>query len=393
MTGQHTGHTRIRGNARYPLQPEDVTVAEVLKQAGYTTALIGKWGLGEAGSSGVPTKQGFDSFFGYLNQRHAHNYYPEFLWRNEEKSPLGNEVKRASPKPNDLGGVATKRVAYSHDLFVQEALEFIDRHTAGANNANNAPPFFLYLSLTIPHANNQAGKKGMEVPDLGRYRDKDWPEPQKGTAAMISRMDRDIGRIVARLKQRGIDRDTIVFFTSDNGPHREGGNDPDFFDSNGPLRGIKRDLYEGGIRVPAIVYWPGHIRAGSVSDQVGTFADFLPTAAALAGVAPPPPSNIDGVSLVPTLLGRRQDLTERFLYWEFHERGSKQAVRWRDWKAVRFYGGPPLELYNLATDVGERHNVAAEHPEIVKKIEDYLETARTPSEHWPLQKRRQRRRR
>ncbi|MCH8047131.1 MAG: sulfatase-like hydrolase/transferase, partial [Planctomycetes bacterium] len=217
MTGLHTGHCFIRGNGKDNLRPSDVTVAEVLKDAGYTTALCGKWGLGHEGSTGLPTRQGFDYFYGYLDQHHAHNYYPSFLVRNEKRVKLRNVV----PGEGKWGqGVATKKIDYSHDLIVEEALAFIDRR--------KDKPFFLYLALTIPHANNEAGRRGMEVPSYGQYADKDWPEPQKGIAAMISLMDRDIGRLMARLKQHGIDDDTIVMFTSDNGPHRQGGNNPDF---------------------------------------------------------------------------------------------------------------------------------------------------------------------
>jgi len=375
MTGQHTGHTRIRGNARYPLLPEDVTVAEVLKAtpgAGYKTALIGKWGLGEAGTTGVPNRQGFDYFFGYLNQRHAHNYYPTFLWRDEERIKLHNVV----PDEDEEGsGNSTNRVDYSHDLMAEEALKFIERSGGG--------PFFLYLAFTIPHANNEAKNKGMEVPDLGEFASEDWPDQEKAKAAMITRMDRDVGRLTASLKKLGIDDNTLVFFTSDNGPHREGGADPDFFDSNGPLRGIKRDLYEGGIRVPMIARWPKRIKAGAKSDQVWAHWDLLPTAAEIAGVKPP--ANIDGISMLNALLGRRQRNHE-FLYWEFHERGFSQAARMGDWKAVRKSPGSPLELYDLKNDLGEQNDVAVKHPEVVKKIEDYLKTARTESELWPIGK-------
>ena len=375
MTGQHTGHTRIRGNARYPLLPEDVTVAEVLKAtpgAGYKTALIGKWGLGEAGTTGVPNRQGFDYFFGYLNQRHAHNYYPTFLWRNEERIKLRNVV----PDEDEEGsGNSTNRVDYTHDLMAEEALKFIERNSGG--------PFFLYLAFTIPHANNEAKNKGMEVPDLGEFASEDWPDQEKAKAAMITRMDRDVGRLMASLKKLGIDEKTLVFFTSDNGPHREGGADPDFFDSNGPLRGIKRDLYEGGIRVPMIARWPKRIKGGAKSDQVWAHWDLLPTLAEIAGVKPP--ANIDGISMLNALLGRRQRNHE-FLYWEFHERGFSQAARMGDWKAVRKSPDSPLELYDLKNDLGEQNDVAAKHPEVVKKIEDYLRTARTESELWPIGK-------
>lgn len=373
MTGQHTGHTRIRGNARHPLLPEDLTVAEVLKSApgaGYKTALIGKWGLGEAGTTGVPNRQGFDYFFGYLNQRHAHNYYPTFLWRNEERIKLRNVV----PDEDEEGsGNSTNRVDYTHDLMAEESLRFIERNCGG--------PFFLYLAFTIPHANNEAKNKGMEVPDLGEFANKDWPDQEKAKAAMITRMDRDVGRLMALLKKLGIDDNTLVFFTSDNGPHREGGVEPDFFDSNGPLRGIKRDLYEGGIRVPMIARWPKRIKAGAKSDQVWAHWDFLPTLAEIVGVKAP--TNIDGISMFNALLGRRQRNHE-FLYWEFHERGFSQAARTGDWKAVRRSLDSPLELYDLKNDPGEQNDVAVKHPEVVKKIEDYLKTARTESELWPI---------
>jgi arylsulfatase A-like enzyme len=372
MTGQHTGHTRIRGNARHPLLPEDVTVAEALKSAAYKTALIGKWGLGEAGTTGVPNRQGFDYFFGYLNQRHAHNYYPTFLWRNEKRIDLRNLVPDEDAEGS---GVSTNRVDYAHDLMAEEALKFIE--------GNGGGPFFIYLAFTIPHANNEAKNKGMEVPDLGEFASEDWPDQEKAKAAMITRLDRDVGRLMALLKKLGIDDNTLVFFTSDNGPHREGGADPDFFDSNGPLRGIKRDLYEGGIRVPMIARWPKRIKAGAKSDQVWAHWDLLPTLAEVAGVKPP--ADIDGVSMFNALRGRRQRDHE-FLYWEFHERGFSQAARMGDWKAVRKSPDSPLELYDLKNDLGEQNDGAAKHPEIVKKIEYYLKTARTESELWPTKK-------
>jgi len=361
MTGLHTGHAYVRGNQRVPLPPEEVTVAEILKEAGYKTGIIGKWGLGEPGTTGIPNRQGFDYWFGYLNQGRAHNYYPEYLWKNEEKYFLE-------------GNQAGEKEQYSHDLFTREALDFVTRH--------KDRPFFLYLAYTIPHANNELGREtgdGMEVPSYEPYADEKWPTPQKGHAAMITRLDHDVGKLMALLKKLGIDDDTIVFFSSDNGPHREGGAKPEFFDSNGPLRGIKRDLYEGGIRVPKIVRWPGKIKAGGVSDQVWTFWDFLPTAAEIAGTKAP--SNIDGISMLPALIGKEQRSHE-FLYWEFHERGFTQAVRMGDWKAVQFVKQQRFELYNLKTDLGEKQNVADKHPDLVEKIEAYLKTARTKSDYW-----------
>ncbi len=367
MTGLHTGHARVRGNARVPLRPQDVTVAEVLKQAGYATGIVGKWGLGEADTTGVPNRQGFDEWFGYLNQRRAHNYYPEYLWRNEEKHVLE-------------GNRDGKKRQYSHDLFTREALNFIRRH--------RQQPFFLYLAYTIPHANNELGREtgnGMEVPSDRPYDTEPWPQQQKNYAAMVTRLDRHIGRLMALLKQLRIADDTIVFFTSDNGPHREGGADPTFFRSSGPLRGIKRDLYEGGIRVPMIVRWPGKIKPGTSSDHVWAFWDFLPTAAQLAGAEAPP--HIDGISIVPALL-RRQQRTHKFLYWEFHEGGFKQAVRMGNWKAVRLDPRDPIELYDLSRDIGETQDLADQHPDIVAQAEAILKNARTDSEKFPIRLRR-----
>jgi uncharacterized sulfatase len=377
MTGLHTGHTRVRGNEGaggecVALQPQDITVAELLKKGGYTTGVIGKWGLGEAGTTGIPNKKGFDYWFGYLNQRHAHNYYPEFLWRNEEKYYLtGNKLKEPSA---DGSGVSVRRNQYSHDLFTKEALVFIEH--------NRSKPFFLYLAYTIPHTNNEAGEKGMEVPDYGIYRDKNWPESEKGRAAMITRMDGDVGKILNLLKKLDIDEDTLVIFTSDNGPHKEGGTNPKFFNSSGRLRGIKRDLYEGGIRVPMVARWLGKIKSGSVSNHISAFWDLLPTCAELAGGSTP--KDIDGISMVPTLLGEPEKQKEhKFLYWEFHKQGGKQAVRTGDWKGVRIGNKGKLELYNLKTDISEKHNVAKEHLEIVARIERYLKTARVPSKYFP----------
>ena len=361
MTGMHTGHARIRGNARVPLEPGDVTVAEILKPAVYNTAIIGKWGLGNEGTAGVPNRHGFDEWFGYLDQVHAHNYYPEYLWRNQRQWQL-------------RGNADGRKGQYSHDLFTRAALNFI--------RINQKHPFFLYLAYTIPHANNELKDKGMEVPGDAPYSKEDWPQQEKNKAAMIARLDVDVGKILEKLKELKIDQDTILFFSSDNGPHKEGGVDPKFFQSSGPLRGIKRDLYEGGIRVPMIVRWPGRIKAGSTQDQVWAFWDFMPTAAELAGVKPP--KGIDGISVVPTLFGMKQTNQHDFLYWEFHERGFQQAVRAGDWKAIKPGTDKPLELYNLKTDPAERENVADQHPEVVAKMGAYLKIAWTESKDWPI---------
>jgi uncharacterized sulfatase len=378
MTGLHTGHCRVRGNGgatpvSQALRPQDVTAARLLQQAGYTTALVGKWGLGDVGAAevGLPNRQGFDYFYGYLNQTHAHNYYPTFLWRNEEKVLLRNVVP--DERPNGAG-VATDRLDYSPDLMLDEALAFIRRSKDG--------PFFLYFSPTLPHANNEAKNRGMEVPDYGPYAAMDWPDPQKGQAAMVTRLDSTVGRIMDLLKELGLDGKTLVIFTSDNGPHKEGGNDPNFNDSNGPLRGIKRVLYEGGIRVPFVARWPKTIKAGQVSDQAIWFADFLPTATAIAGIKPP--KDLDGISVLPALKGRTQaQLRQRTLYWEFHEGGFRNAVRQGDWKLINQGIGKPLELYNLKKDVGETTNLAQEKMDVVMRLARFLAESRTETPDWP----------
>jgi len=360
MTGQHTGHTRVRGNfavkggvgpqRRLPFRPEDVTVAECLKKAGYATAIVGKWGLGEPETDGIPNKQGFDFWFGYLNQRRAHSYYPDYLWRNTEKVAINQGGKRSD---------------YSHDLMTVEALDFVRRA--------KGKPFFLYWTTTIPHAK-------FEVPSLEPYADKPWPEPAKAYAAMVTRFDRDIGRLMALLEELGLDRDTVVFFCSDNGGY-PGGNARKMFDPQGPLRGNKGNLYEGGLRVPMIARWPGKIEAGAVSDQLWAFWDFLPTACELAGVASP--KDIDGISMLPALLGQKQAAQHEYLYWEYRTRGFAQAVRWGKWKGVRFGTEEPLALYDLEADLGEKTNVAAEHPDVVKRIEGFMAAAHVETEHWP----------
>jgi uncharacterized sulfatase len=375
----------VRGNAGPEiqlLQPDDLTIAEVLKDAGYTTGLVGKWGLGDEGNTGHPNDQGFDAFFGYLNQLHAHNYYPEFLWRNKEKVELKNVVQ---PAPRSYagftGGVASERIDYSHDLFAEEALQFIEK--------NQDTTFFLFLALTIPHANNEERHfdevHGLEVPDYEMYVDKDWSEEEKSFAAMVSRMDGDVGRVLDQLKELGIDENTFVVFSSDNGPHREGGHDPDFFNDNGPLRGIKRDVYEGGIRVPTIAWWPGTLTAGSETDHVSAFWDFFPTACEIVGTGIPGP--IDGISMYPLLTGQDQP-THEFLYWEFLEQGGKQAVRMGNWKGIKLdvkeNPEASIELYNVAEDIGETTNLAGQYPDIVEQMQKIMQEAHTPDEDWPL---------
>ena len=384
LTGFHTGHGWVRGNggaARgdIPLRPEDVTIAEVLRDAGYRTALIGKWGLGHVSTTGLPGRQGFDLAFGFLDQRHAHRQYTDHLYRNGERVAA------------NLTG------DYVNDLFTREAAAFIER--------DDQRPFFIYLNYTVPHAELRApddaiaafqGKypekpfsnpkadaqqtgAGPDTPSLG-YRSQ--PSPHAAFAAMITRMDRDIGRLADLIGSRGLDRRTLILFTSDNGPHQEGGADPSFFNSSGGLRGIKRDLYEGGIRVPMIARWTGTVPAGRVSDHPWAHWDMLPTLAELSRAKTP--SDLDGKSMSRALRGQRQP-THDFFYWEFHERGFQQAVLMNGrWKALRLKRGAPLELYDLQTDPREEHNVAEVNAAIVSKIEAYLKTARTESELWPV---------
>jgi uncharacterized sulfatase len=373
MTGLHTGHSYLRSNGGADLRPQDFTVAEALKDAGYDTALIGKWGLGDAKSEGIPNKQGFDYFYGYLGNVHAHNYYPPIIWRNRDRVPLKNVVPEGQWKTPG-SGVATVRVQYSQDLFTEEALAYLDRARAGGE------PFFLYLAYTTPHANNEAKNKGMEVPDLGEYANTDWPEPQKGHAAMITRLDRDVGRVLDKLKELGLEQNTVVFFTSDNGPHKEGGNDPLFNHSNGPFRGWKRDLTEGGIRVPMIVRWPGVAPAGVTSDHVGYHPDFFPTAMDLAGAETP--KGLDGLSFLPSIRGEAgKQRTHKYLYWEFYERVPTQAMRVGNWKGIRqpFPVGH-IQVYDLKADPGETQDVAAQHVDVMHRFEGLMNEAHKAAE-------------
>ncbi len=392
MTGLHTGHTRVRGNSgtanpiAQSLRLGDVTVARVLKDAGYATALIGKWGLGDEGEAavGLPTRQGFDYFFGYANQHHAHNYYPDFLMRGEEQVKLRNKVAPGSadnPVAKRFGvGYASEKVEYSHDLIAAEGLKWVEQQ--------KDKPFFLYFALTTPHANNEANrdlKNGQEVPDFGIYAEKDWSPQNKGQAAMISRMDRDIGRLFELLKRLKLDEHTLVFFSSDNGPHNEGGHTPELFQPSGPLRGMKRSLTDGGIRVPFLARWPGKIKPGGISPHVGWFADLLVTACAVTGAKAP--EQTDGLSFLPTLLGLpEQQAQHKHLYWEFHERGFNQAVLMDvRWKAIRLgRTDAQVVLYDVTGDLGETKNLAEEKPALVARAKELFVSARTESSDWPI---------
>lgn len=383
MTGLHTGHTPIRGNkewkpeGQWPMPAETYTLAKMLKETGYATGAFGKWGLGYPGSEGDPNHQGFDVFFGYNCQRIGHNYYPYHLWHNQEKIMLeGNKDK----------GIGD----YGPDLIHQQALKFMED--------NKDQPFFMFYPSIIPHAELFAPEGYMEkhrgkyepelnfkgVDDGPLYKEGGYgsqPEAHAAFAAMINVLDDQVGEIMAKLKELGISDNTIVIFTSDNGPHTEGGADPDFFNSNGPLKGYKRDLYEGGIRVPMIAWWPGKIEAGAESGHISAFWDVMPTIAEMVGLSAS--ENSDGISLLPTLLGKEGQKEHECMYWEFHEKGGRLAVRKGDWKAIRYNvlkGEEPMQLYNLAEDIGEENNLADQHPELVKEMEKIMKNSRTGSD-------------
>jgi len=372
MTGLHTGHTYIRGNkevqpeGQAPMPADIVTLPRLLKKAGYVTGAFGKWGLGAPGSSSDPAKH-FDHFFGYNCQREAHTYYPTHLWENFTKVKLDGKT-------------------YSHDVIHGETLRFI--------RANRNKPFFCYVPITIPHAAMHAPEAAVapfreKFPQFedktGKYRGPDVRNPVAAFAGMMTHMDKGVGELMALLKELEIDDRTLVLVTSDNGPHLEGGHDPRFFDSNGPLRGFKRDLYEGGIRAPLIARWPGKIKAGVTSDHICAHWDVLPTFCELAGVTAP--QNIDGVSMAPVLLGKGKQKQHPYLYWEFIPHGGKQAVRMGHWKAVRLKASkkePVFELYNLADDPGEENNVAAGHPAVVDRMKKAMAEAHVESPIFPL---------
>lgn len=394
MTGQHTGRTPIRDNeevmpiGQQPLPDTTVTVAEVLQDAGYATGAFGKWGLGAPGSEGVPHRQGFDRFFGYIGQRRAHFYWPEFLFESNRDSlwrvPLeGNKVDDTAPKDfqHPGSGAPLERGTYSHDAIMERALSFIEAQS------EREDPFFAFLPVTIPHASLSVPEEALktyldadgnsvfdEQPHTGGHYTEQ-PMPKAAYAAMVTRLDQGVGRLLDRLEAEGVAENTLVLFTSDNGPHSEGGYDPAYFNSNGPLRGGKVDLYEGGIRVPQIAWWPERIEPGRITDLPSYFGDYMRTFAALADASAP--DEIDSVSLVPTLLGdSARQATHDYLYWEFR---GKQALRQGAWKAVRdSIGGGTPELYNLEEDVAESTDVADAHPDIVKRMTDLMETAHTP---------------
>ncbi|MEP7363480.1 MAG: arylsulfatase [Acidobacteriota bacterium] len=354
MTGLHGGHAAIRANAgTVSIRDEDLTLAEILRKAGYRTGGFGKWGLGDAATPGAPTRQGFDEFFGYLHQVHAHSYYPEFLWDNEKRMDLHGQ--------------------YSADLIAERSFQFLEKA--------KSVPFFLYACYTLPHAK-------FEGPDMGAYAGRDWPEAARHYAAMTTRADRYVGRLLELLKQNGLESDTLVLVTSDNGAHSGMDKGYELFRSNGVLRGEKGMVYEGGIRVPCVVRWPGHVKAGGVSNTPWGFVDMVPTLSEVAGATPP--TGLDGVSMVPHLMGGPAP-KRPVMYWEqnifnmqqqrWNPAGHSRALRDGRWKAVRVKDGP-VELYDLAADKSERNNLAAKEPALATKYGEWLDKARTePRSH------------
>jgi arylsulfatase A len=372
MTGLHTGHTQIRGNrevmpeGQAPMSKGTVTISTLLGQAGYATGMFGKWGLGNPGSESDPALF-FNEFYGYNCQREAHSYYPTHLWHNKEKVELDGNT-------------------YSYDLILKAALDFIQ--------INQDKPFFCYMPVTIPHAAMHApsdlhDKYRYQFPQfedrIGKYSGPEVENPVAAFAAMVEHLDNGVGQIMKLLDDLGIDDRTIVMFSSDNGPHREGGHDPDFWDSNGHLRGIKRDLYEGGIRVPLIVRWPGKVKPGSRSDHISAFWDMLPTFCDIAGIIAP--KDIDGISFYPSLL-REKQTEHKYLYWEFTEQGGKQAIRKDNFKSIKLQvlKNPNAEilLFDLENDPGESQNIAGQHPQIIEEMQRLFIDARTESREFPL---------
>ncbi len=381
LTGLHTGHARIRGNGPGQLERSDLTFVRFLQSGGYRTGAFGKWGIGNPPPLNDPEIHGFDEFYGYVNMYHAHNYFPEFLIRNGKRVPLRNKLyddwKKKQTGPREGAGVAKVAVDYAPELICDAMLQFI--------RDNKDRPFFVYYALNIPHANNEGGREkrigrnGMRVPDLGKFATKKWPIQEKGFARMIEYIDQDVGKILNLLQELNIDDNTIVLFSSDNGPHQEGGHRVAFFDSNGVLRGYKRDLYEGGVRVPFLVRWPGNVPAGKSSNHISGFQDVFPTVLELAKIKEIP--STDGISMVPTFFGKGKQKQHPHLYWEFHERGGAKAVVKGNWKGVQLgvqkNPNAPIELYDLADDPSESKNIAAQHPAIVREIREIMKREHT----------------
>ncbi len=365
MTGQHTGHCRIRGNGKNEevLRKEDVVIPEVLKAAGYRTGMFGKWGLGALGNPGYPNDKGWDEWFGYFSQFHAHQYYPDMLLHNRRAVDL-------------RGNWGTQKKDYAPDVIHGYAMKWLEQQQPGQ-------PFFMYYTSTIPHADNELGRdtgNGQPVPEDAPFSGKPWPQVEKNFAAMVSRLDRLVGNLVDKLKEKKLYDNTLIVFTSDNGAHKEGGHDANFFDSNGPNRGTKRDLYEGGIRVPAFAVWADKIPARRVTEAPWAFWDVMPTFCEAAQVMSP--RGLDGVSVLKQWMGQG-DIVHPDFYWEFHEGGFAQAVRSGQWKCIRQKTGK-VELYDLSQDRGEERDVAAAHSEVVIRLAPLFRSMRTESADWPI---------
>jgi len=391
MTGLHTGHCRVRGNGEGHIPDEDLTLPKLLKTAGYHTACIGKYGLGKPLPLDDPQRKGFDESFGYVGTSHAHNFYTKALIRNGKIVDLPDTVIPGTAKnaqdysDSDLVGTGVApldgRNAWAPQLLADDVQRYL------GERAKAKEPFFLYYAFNIPHANNEADKNsplghGLESPDYGEFKDKDWPDAEKGFAQFMRFLDNEVGKVLSRLKDLGLAENTLVMFSSDNGPHQEGGHQSDFFNSNGDFKGIKRDLTDGGIREPFIAWWPGKVKAGAVSEHVSGFQDLLPTVAELSGARLT--TATDGISFAPTLLGKSDQQQHSHLYWAFNEQGGKQAVLKWPWKLIHLNNGgetkakgkpKPLEklLYNLEADIGEEKNLAAEKPEIVAELEQLMQ--------------------
>ena len=372
MTGRHNGRGRVRDNVPHGIHllAGDITVTEVLRAAGYRTGGFGKWSLGDHGEAGAPWLKGFEEYYGFPNQDHAHFYYPDFLW----------DTNRVVLLPGNRPGLPARQRQYAPDLLLERALRFLDRQR------EDRRPFFLYFPTILPHWSEfpKDTPESHAVPDDAPYSARDWPQVEKNFAAMVTRLDRDVGRLLAKLEELGLARDTLVLFTSDNGPSAETIHRPDFFRSAGPLRGNKRLLYEGGIRVPFLARWPAVIAPGLVSTEVSANWDLLPTLAELAGA--PVPQGVDGLSLAPVLRGRPRPRGHELLYWDYgHTRGAfLQAVRSGDWKAVRPSLGAPIELYDLANDPAESRDLAPSRPEVVTRLEALMRRAYEPSPDYPV---------
>lgn len=389
MQGLHPGHARVRGNAyrgyRESLQKGDYTVAMLLKEAGYKTGLFGKWGLALHDQPGIPNNMGFDEFYGYLNQQQAHTYYPEFLYNNTEREYFpGNkyhferEHYAKASSYDEQGRVLPNGIAdpsgaqYSFDVISEKSLAFV--------RENKDEPFFLYLAHTIPHG-------PLIVPDLGEYKDKDWPIQYKEWAAMIGRMDAEVGKLLALLEELQLDENTLIVFASDNGNHdgyenrymndREAPSFSEFFGNSSPTRGKKGNEYDGGFRVPAMARWPAQIASNQVSDHIWAFWDFLPTVAATVSLDAP--AGTDGISILPTLTGQGEQEQHEYLYWEHNQ---NQAVRMRNWYAHRANGGS-IELYDLLADPQQSWDISSSYPKIVEKVVKIMTAAHTPSDVWP----------